>query len=84
MEITLDKLPKDLLQNDPHERLGRRLLNSARKDTVNFLLNTPLKQQGMGKSGYLIDSDKELVERITKCKVYESHESGEMFYRLVL
>jgi hypothetical protein len=34
--IILDKLPKSFLENDPLPRIGRRMLNSARKDTLNF------------------------------------------------
>lgn len=82
MDIELEKLPKEYLENDPQKRSGRMMLNSARKDIVSFLLNTPMKDQGTGKSGFMTDADKDLVEKITGKKVHEDVESGEIFYRL--
>ena len=82
MDISLKKLPKELLENDPHKHMGRRMLNSARKDIVDFLLNTPMKDQGTGRSGFMTDSDKDLVEEFTGKKVDERSESCEIFYRL--
>jgi len=82
MDIALEKLPKEYLENDPQKHMGRRMLNSARKDIVSFLLNTPMKEQGTGKSGFMTDDDKDLVEKLTGKKVHEDVESGEIFYRL--
>lgn len=82
MDISLEKLPKEYLENDPQKRMGRRMLNSARKEIVDFLLNTPMEKQGTGKSGFMTDDDKDLIEKLTGKKVDEDIESGEIFYRL--
>ena len=82
MDIELEKLPKEYLKNDPQKHLGRRMLNSARKEVVSFLVNTPMEGQGTGLSGFMTDEDKDLVEKITSKKVHEDYESGEIFYRL--
>lgn len=82
MNVELEKLPRQYLENDPQKRIGRRMLNSSRKDIVSFLLNTPMENQGGGKSGFMTDSDKDLVEEITGKKVHEDYQSGEIFYQL--
>lgn len=77
-DVVLEKLPSEILKNDPHRSLGRRMLNSARKQVVLHLLNG-----GSAISGFLITSDIELIERKTRKRVKETTESGEFFYELI-
>ena len=76
----LENLPKEFFRNEnPREgRIARRMLNSSRIQTVNHLLN-----DSSAISGFLIESDKHLIEQLTGRTVEMSVDAGEQFYKTV-